>query len=98
METIKQTFKKNGLYYRLLDRTDKVALFEQKLPDGEIAGYEVSIIYHNEAGFRFNKIIPESESITGNEEFGYDNSKAFFTQDLEHTKQYFDKMSVVKMP
>jgi hypothetical protein len=46
---LKETFRKNGIDYRLLDRTNKTALFEQKLPTGEMAGYEVSIIQFNKA-------------------------------------------------
>jgi hypothetical protein len=97
MEKLK-SFRKNGLDYKLLDRTDRVALFEQKIPEGGLAGYEVCVIYHNQAGFRFNKIMPESESITGNEQFGYDDSKAFFPFDLERTKEYFKFVDKVKMP
>lgn len=47
VERLREVFRKNGIDYRLLDRTSKVALFEQKLPSGELAGYEVCKICFN---------------------------------------------------
>ena len=88
MERIKERFKKNGLQYLMLDRTEHAALFELRLPEGDLAGYEVSRIYVNKAGERFGRYYPESEAITSNDRFGSDGSKAYFPQDIEMAKQY----------
>jgi hypothetical protein len=88
METLKEKFTKNRLYYKLLDRTDKAALFEQKLPEGEIAGYEVCKIYIQKACTFYGRDYPEKELIPPDEQFGYDGSKAFFPADLNKAKKY----------
>jgi hypothetical protein len=57
-----------------------------------MAGYEVCKININKAGDRFGKYFPESESIPGNEQFGFDGSKAFFPRDLIRAKEYLKKL------
>jgi len=88
MEKLKEVFRKNGLDYRLLDRTEKVALFEQKLPTGEMAGYEVCKIHIMKACVMHGKDYPEAEITPSNERFGFDGSKAFFPHNLELAKKY----------
>lgn len=100
METLKETFRKNGLNYKLLDRTDKVAVYELKI--GTVVGYEVCKIYFNKARTLWGKDLPESESVPSNEQFGYEGSKCFFPHDLKLAKEYFkefdDKLSGANMP
>jgi len=101
MEQLKERFRKNGLGYKLLDRTEKVALFQLNIGN-VIAGYEVCKVYFNKARVLLGKNLPESESVPSNEKFGYDGSKCFFPHDLKLAKQYFkefgDKLSGVNMP
>ena len=87
MKILKTRFRKNGLDYTLLKRTDKVALFQLgHLPDPD--GYEVSRIYimrpHKAFGVDF-------EIITNNDQFFTDGSGAF--RSLENALKHFDKLS-----
>jgi hypothetical protein len=73
MEILKSEFRKKGLDYTLLKRTDKIALFQLgHLPDPD--GYEVCRIYimrpHNAFGIDFEEL----EIITSNEKFLSDGS------------------------
>lgn len=88
MKTLNTTFRKSGIDYRMMKRTDKVALFELS---GD--GYEVSRIYANEEYTMHGKIIPAGESISGNNEFGYDGSKAFFPADKTEAENYFIELN-----
>lgn len=105
-ETFKKSFRKNGLDYELLNRTERVALFELRIDIGKstssVCGYEVCKINFNKARTLWGKDLPESESVPSNEQFGYDGSKCFFPHDLERAKEYFkkfdDKLSGANMP
>lgn len=98
MEKLKTEFKKNGLFFRMINRTSDYALFELIYKDkigSEIVGYEVDRIRINKAGDRFGKHFPESESLPGNDQFGMDGSeltrsKAFFPQDLQRAIKYLN--------
>ena len=90
MKTLKTHFRKNGLDYTLMKRTDKIALFHigpSIAPDG----YEVSRIYimrsHKALGVEFE----ESEIISSNSQFYPDGSGPF--RRLEDALKHFDKMS-----
>lgn len=98
METLKESFKKNRLFYKLLDRNDSYALYELTFKDkigSEVVGYEVDRIRINKAGDRFGKHFQESESLPSNEQFGTDGtklerSKAFFPHELDRAKEYLN--------
>jgi hypothetical protein len=94
MEKLKSSFRKNGIDYKLLDRTALAALFAQKLPTGELAGYEVCKIHIMKACILYGKNYPESEIIPSNEQFGHDDSKAFFPPDLERARQYLKEFTL----
>jgi hypothetical protein len=89
MERIKERQVRNGLSYKLIDRTELVALFELRLSPGELVGYEVSRINIQEpltmpSGHNY----PNKEVITNNGEFGADGSKSFFPMDLPRAELY----------
>lgn len=82
MEKLKSSFRKNGLDYKLIDRTDFVSLFELSL-DNQIVGYEVAKIYQR------NDQYGHREAVPSNEQFGYDGSKAMFPSCIDRAKKYF---------
>jgi hypothetical protein len=98
METLKEAFKKNGLYFRMIDRNDRYVLYELTYKDkigSEVVGYEVDRIRINKAGYRFGQHFPESESLPSNDQFGMDGSeltrsKAFFPADIDRAKKYLN--------
>ena len=68
MRTLKTQFRKNGLDYTLLKRTNKIALFQlgpSSLPDG----YEVCRIYIMRPHKAFGVDFEESEIISSNDQF-----------------------------
>ena len=76
MKTLKEHFRKNGLNYTLLKRTDKIALFQLgHLPDPD--GYEVCRIYIMRPHKAFGVDFEESEIITSNDQFLTDESGSF---------------------
>ena len=54
-EKLKETYNKNGTTYRLLKRTEKVAMYQQFMPDETPIGYEVFSI-RIQPEFRFPKM------------------------------------------
>jgi hypothetical protein len=90
MKILKTQFRKNGLDYTLLKRTNKIALFQLGLLSDTV-GYEVSRIYvmrpHKAFGVDFEK----SEIITSNDQFHADGSGAF--RSLDNALKHFDKLS-----
>lgn len=95
MQKLKQTFRKNGIDYKLIKRSDAVALFELRLYDN-IVGYEVNKIYQNEERTMAGVLIPAGEGITGNEQFGSDGSKAFFPDDRVEADRYYHELVFTK--
>lgn len=93
METLKTSFRKNGIDYNLIDRAEITVLFELKI-NRELAGYEVCKIHFRKAGVFKGKSYPESEVLPSNEQFGFDGSKTFFTHDSELAKEYCKKFEV----
>ena len=90
MRTLKTQFRKNGLDYTLLKRTNKIALFQlgpSSLPDG----YEVCRIYIMRKHKAFGIDFEESEVITSNDQFYADGSGAF--RSLDRALKHFDKLS-----
>ena len=68
MKTLKTKFSKNGLYYTLLKRADKIALF-QFGTSAEPDGYEVCRIYIMPKHKAFGVDFEESEIISANINF-----------------------------
>jgi len=92
MKTIPQTFSRNKIDYHLIERVDDVALFKLFL-EGDHVGWEVSIIYHNEARTIAGKQLEESESLTSETGFGGDGSKSFFPEEENNAIVYFIKLA-----
>lgn len=99
MEKLKGSLRKNGVDYKLIQRNQKVALFELTIDNVEV-GYEVAKLMIIPNYERFGKHYPERESLPGNELFGNENSKAFFPQDKARALEYFQeltyKLNIVK--
>ena len=90
MKILKTEFRKNGLDYTLLKRTDKIALFQLgHLPDPD--GYEVCRIYIMRPHKAFGVDFEESEIITSNDQFLTDGSGSF--RNLDNALRHFDKFS-----
>ena len=97
METLKTSFRKNGINYRMIDRTDKVALFELSLETDprkhEIAGYEVARIKIRKANIFHGVSYPDREEIPSDEAFGSEGSKTLFPADLNYAKKYLTELT-----
>lgn len=90
MKILKTEFRKNGLEYTLLKRTDKIALFQLGyLPEPD--GYEVCRIYIMRPHKAFGVDFEESEIISSNDQFLTDGSGSF--RNLENALRHFDKLS-----
>jgi hypothetical protein len=90
MKILKTQFRKNGLDYALLKRTDKIALF-QLGPSSYPDGYEVCRIYIMRPHKAFGIDFEESEIITSNDQFLFDGSGSF--RNLDNALKHFDKLS-----
>jgi hypothetical protein len=90
MKTLKAQFRKNGLDYTLLKRTDKIALFQLGLPSYP-DGYEVCRIYIMRPHKAFGVDFEESEIISSNDQFLFDGSGSF--RNLGNALKHFDKLS-----
>jgi hypothetical protein len=86
MKILKTHFRKNDLFYTLIKRNDKVALYGI---GGEftnsILHWEVDIIYIRKDKYG------EREHIADNENFGRDRSRCYMRKDLAY--KYFDKLT-----
>jgi len=90
MKLLKTEFRKNGLDYTLIKRTDKIALFQLgHLPDPDC--YEVCRIYIMRPHKAFGVDFEESEVISTNDQFYADGSGAF--RSLENALKHYDKLS-----
>ena len=90
MKILKTQFRKNGLDYTLLKRTNKIILFQLDLLSDTV-GYDVSRIYVMRPHKAFGVDFEESEIITSNDQFHADGSGAF--RSLENALKHFDKLS-----
>ena len=89
MKILKTEFRKNGLDYTLIKRTDKIALFQLgHLPDPD--GYEVCRIYIMRPHKAFGVYFEESEVISTNDQFFADGSGAF--RSLDNALKHYDKL------
>jgi hypothetical protein len=73
MKTLKKEFRKNGLDYTLIKRTDKIVLF-QLGPSSDPDGYEVCRIYIMRPHRAFGVYFEESEVLSSNDQFLSDGS------------------------
>jgi hypothetical protein len=92
MKILKTHFRKNDLYYTLICRNDKVAMYETRQDEySDLCHYEVARIYikpaHNAIGVDFE----EAEVLTNNDDFFYDGSGAFIKKD--NAMKHFLKLS-----
>jgi hypothetical protein len=92
METLKSSLRKNGIDYRLLNRTGRVALFELRLED-EVCGYEVARIIVAKEGEIMGRQYPEREVMPSDDEFGRDGSKCFFARDRRDAENYLQVLT-----
>ena len=90
MKILKTEFRKNGLDYTLIKRTDKIALFQLgSLPEPD--GYEVCRIYIMRPHKAFGVYFEESEIITSNDQFYADGSGSL--RSLDNALKHYDKLS-----
>ena len=89
MKILKTEFRKNGLDYTLLKRTDKIALF-QLGPETFTYGYEVSRIYIMRPHKAFGIVFEEAEVISTNNQFLTDGSGSF--RSLDKARKHYDKL------
>ena len=86
MKTLKTQFRKNDLFYTLICRNDKVALYGiGGTYTDEILHWEVDIIYIRKDKYG------EREHIAKNNDFGRDRSRCFMNKEL--ALKYYDKLS-----
>jgi hypothetical protein len=92
MKLLKRHFRKNDLYYTLICRNDKVAMYETR-QDEDMARchYEVARIYIRPAHTAVGVDFEETEVLTSNDDFFYDGSGAFIKKD--HAMNHFLKLS-----
>jgi hypothetical protein len=92
MKILKIHFRKNDLYYTLINRNDKVALYEtRQTEDSDLCHYEVARIYIRPAHTAVGVDFEEAEVLTSNDDFGYDGSGAFIKRD--NAMKHFLKLS-----
>jgi len=92
MKILKTHFRKNDLYYTLICRNDKVAMYETRQDEDMIrCHYEVARIYIRPAHTAFDVDFDEAEVLTSNDQFFYDGSGAFIKKD--NAMKHFLKLS-----
>jgi hypothetical protein len=92
MKILKTHFRKNDLYYTLIYRNDKVALYETRQDeDSELCHFEVVRIYIRPAHSAVGVDFEEAEVLTSNDDFAYDDSGAFIQRD--NAMKHFLKLS-----
>jgi hypothetical protein len=99
MKILKTQFRKNDLFYTLICRNDKVAMYETRQDEDMVrCHYELDRIYIRPAHTAFGVDFEEAEVITSNEKFYYDGSGAFIKKD--NAMKHFLKLShkLTRMP
>jgi hypothetical protein len=95
MKILKTKFRKNDLFYTLICRNDKVALFETRQDEDMIrCHYEVARIYIRPAHTAIGVDYEEAEIITSNDQFYYDGSGALIKKDnaMKHFLELSEKL------
>ena len=92
MKILKTKFRKNDLFYTLICRTDKVAMYETRQEeDSVLCHYEVARVYLKPAHTAVGVDFEEAEVLTSNDDFFYDGSGAFIKKD--NAMKHFLKLS-----
>ena len=92
MKILKTKFRKNDLFYTLICRNDKVALYETRQEeDMTRCHYEVARVYVKPAHTAIGVDFEEAEVLTSNEKFFYDGSGAFIKKD--NALKHFNELS-----
>jgi len=99
MKILKEKFRKNDLFYTLICRNDKVALYATRQDETSLHyHYEVARIYVKPAHTAIGVEFKEAEVLTSNEKFFYDGSGAFIDKNkaIKHFNELSDKLT--RMP
>jgi hypothetical protein len=92
MKILKTHFRKNDLFYTLICRNNKVAIYETRQEEDMVrCHYEVARIYIRPAHTAIGIDFEETEVLTSNEQFYYDGSGAFIKRDS--AMKHFLKLS-----
>ena len=92
MKILKTKFRKNDLFYTLICRNDKVAMYETRQEeDSVLCHYEVARVYVKPAHTAIGVDFEEAEVLTSNDQFYYDGSGAFIKKD--NAMKHFLKLS-----
>jgi hypothetical protein len=90
--SLPDTFKKNGILYRIIVRNDNVVMYT--LLDGATKiGYEVCPVHITHEQTKFGKKYPSRESLPSNYEFGLEGSKAFFPYEYQRAHNYYHELT-----
>jgi hypothetical protein len=91
MNRLPKTRKKNGCFYRLLCRSERVAMYEMSYTEGgPVMSYEVFLIKVAPACVLHGHAITEHERFPSNEEFG---KSAWAYSTREFAQATFDRLS-----
>jgi hypothetical protein len=99
MKKLKEQFRKNDLFYTLICRNDKVALYETRQDEtSTLCHYEVARVYIKPAHTAIDVVFEETEVLTSNEKFFHDGSGAFIKKDnaMNHFNELSNKLT--RMP
>jgi hypothetical protein len=92
MKILKTHFRKNDLFYTLICRNDKVAMYQTRQEqDSDRCNYDVTRIYIRPAHTAFDVDFEEAEVLTSNDQFFYDGSGSFMKKD--NAMKHFLKLS-----
>jgi len=92
MKILKTQFRKNDLFYTLICRNNKVAMYETRQEEDQIrCHYEVARIYIKPAHTAVGVDFEEAEVLRSNDQFYYDGSGAFIKKD--NAMKHFLKLS-----
>lgn len=96
MRQLPETFRKNGLTYRLVMRNDQVAMYELTW-EGACCGWEVARIFTQGERSINGHIIQAAEVLPSNEKFGTEGintkSQAFHMDGRKRAEAYFTELS-----
>jgi len=77
MNRLKETFRKNGLPYQLIQRNEFVAMYGVGNTYTDIIlHYEVCAVHFKKKRLVFGNTVPKTECLPSNERFGIDMSRA----------------------
>lgn len=90
MRKLEQQLTKNKFLYTQLDRTDKVAIYEQKHPEAGVVSYEVFKIRIAKESVMFDTVIPLREKFPSDTDFGV---TAWSIKDKERAFKRFKELA-----